>query len=142
MLNMLLVLRFDIYRQPPELTIAQLKAEGFDLTKFHEDTWNGEQVYVVGADKGDLQAKQFWVERKRLLSLRSIEPDRRGAKTWNDTRFEDYRTLGKAFIAARVAVYNNEKLVFSEDYSDIKADVKLPPAVFDPNEFNTAHWEK
>src|SRR5208283_4039593 len=57
--NLLLVLGFDVYRQPPEATIAQLKAEGIDLTKIHEESWQGEPAYVVGADKGDLKARQF-----------------------------------------------------------------------------------
>src|SRR5579864_2962604 len=52
--HMLLVLGFDVYKQPPEKTIAEAQQQGFDLTKMHEDTWQGEPVYVVGADKGDL----------------------------------------------------------------------------------------
>jgi hypothetical protein len=32
--------------------------------------------------------------------------------------------------------------VFSEDYTDIQANVKLDPAVFDPQQFATTHWEK
>jgi len=50
-MNMLLVLGFDIYRQSPEATLAELKQEGIDLTKFHEEDWQGEPTYVVGADK-------------------------------------------------------------------------------------------
>jgi hypothetical protein len=50
--------------------------------------------------------------------------------------------LAGAWIAARVEVYSDEKKVFSEDYTDIQADVKLEPAVFDPEQFNATHWEK
>jgi hypothetical protein len=124
------------------VTLEQLKQEGFDLSKFHEDAWKGEPVYVVGADRGDLKTKQFWIERKRLLFVRLIEPDRHDAKNVDDIRFEDYRPLRKAWIAARVEVYNNEKLTFTEDYSDIQGDVNLPETIFDPKEFGTAHWEK
>ena len=56
--NMLLVLGFDVYRQPPETTIAQLKQEGIDLAKIHEETWQGDPVYVTGADKGDLKSNR------------------------------------------------------------------------------------
>lgn len=55
LVNLLLVLGFDVYRQPPEITLGQLKREGIDVTKLHEESWNGEPVYVVGADKGDLK---------------------------------------------------------------------------------------
>ena len=131
-----------MYRQAAELTLEQLKQEGFDLSKFHEDVWKGKPVYVVGADRGDLKAKQFWIERERLLFVRLIEPDRHDTKNVDDIRFEDYRQLRKAWIAARVEVYSNEKLTFTEDYYDIQGDVNLPEAIFDPREFSAAHWEK
>ncbi len=91
--HMLLVLGFDVYRQPPATTIEQVRRQGFDLAKLHEDTWQGEPVYVVGADKGDLKSKQFWVEKKRLLFVRLLEPDRREPGKTADSRFLDYRKL-------------------------------------------------
>jgi hypothetical protein len=33
-------------------------------------------------------------------------------------------------------------MVFSEEYSDIRDNVKLDAAVFDPKQFNATHWEK
>ncbi len=140
--NLLLVLGFDVYRQAPEATLAEVKGEGIDLSKFHEDEWKGEPVYVVGAEKGDLQSTQFWVEKKRLLFVRLIQPDRHDEKTKDDVRFADYCKMPKGFIAARVEVYNNEKLVFTEEYSEIQTDIELDPGVFDPAQFSTARWKK
>ena len=137
-MNMLLVLGFDVYRQSPEATLAELKQEGIDVTKFHEEEWQGEPAYVVGAEKGDLKSKQFWVEKKRLLFVRIIEPDQEDPKVTEDTRFTDYRPAGKAFIAARVEVYHEGKLVFTEEYTEIKTGMKLDPATFDPVKFSTA----
>jgi outer membrane lipoprotein-sorting protein len=137
-MNMLLVLGFDIYRQDPEATLAELKQEGIDAAKFHEDEWQGEPVYVVGADQGDLKSKQFWVEKKRLLFVRIIEPDQRDPSVLEDTRFTDYRPAGKAFIAARVEVYSNDKLTFTEEYTEIKTGTKLDPATFDPARFGSS----
>ena len=141
-LNLLLVLGFDVYRQSPEITIDQLKHEGIDVTKFHEELWNGEPVYVVGAEKGDLKSKQFWVEKKRLLFVRLLQPYQRGLSKVTDTRFVDYREAGKGMIAARVEVYRDEKMVFTEDYTEIKIGVKLDAGTFDPKQFNATHWEK
>ena len=140
--NLLLVLGFDVYRQPPEATINTLKSEGFDLNKFHEDTWEGQPVYVAGAEKGDLQSKQFWVEKGRLLFVRLFEPAQADPKKIQDIRFADYRRLAGAWVAARVEVHVDGKQVFSEEYSDIQGNVKLDPAVFDPKQFATTHWEK
>lgn len=142
LVNMLLVLGFDVYRQPPETTANVAKSEGFDLTKVHEDTWEGEPVYVVGAEKGDLKSKQFWVEKNRLLFVRLFEPAQSDPAKIQDIRFEDYHRLGNAWLAERVEVYVGDKKVFSEEYSNIQVDAKLAPGTFDRKQFNTTHWEK
>jgi hypothetical protein len=140
--HMLLVLGFDVYRQPTQTTIDVVKGEGFELSKLHEDTWEGEPVYVVGADKGDAKSKQFWIEKKRLLFLRLIQPDRNNAAKTADSRFLDYRTLPVGLVAARVEFFLDGKNVFSEEYSEIVANPKLDPGVFDPKQFATQHWWK
>lgn len=140
--HMLLVLGFDVYRQPTQATVDQVKGQGFDLTKLREDSWDGESVYVVGADKGDLKSKQFWVEKRRLLFVRMIAPDRRDAAKTADSRFADYRQLPVGWVAARVEFFVAGKNVFSEEYSEIQTNPKLDPAIFDPRQFDSRHWEK
>ena len=140
--HMLLVLGFDVFRQPIPATVDQVKGQGFDLTKLREDSWDGESVYVVGADKGDLKSKQFWVEKKRLLFVRMIAPDRRDAAKTADSRFADYRQLPVGWVAARVEFFVAGKNVFSEEYSEIQTNPKLDPAIFDRRQFNSQHWEK
>ena len=140
--NMLLVLGFDVYRQDPKITIDVVKTQGYDLTKLREDIWEGHPVYVVGASKGDLQSRQFWVEKGTLLFVREMEPARSDPKKTEDIRFTDYRKLASGWIAARVEMHVDNKMVFSEEYSDIRDNVKLDAAVFDPKQFNSTHWEK
>ena len=140
--NILLVLGFDVYRQDPQTTIQVVEGEGYDLSKIHEDTWEGKPAYVVGADKGDLKSKQFWVSKDNLLFLRVIEPSRGDAAKLDDIRFIHYEPLAGAWIAAGVEVYSEGKKVFTEDYSDIQANVKLDPGTFTPEKFATTHWEK
>ena len=140
--NMLLVLGFDVYTQDVATTEKVIQGEGYDLGKLREDTWEGKPVYVVGADKGDLKAKQFWVTKDTLLFVREIEPARQYPSKVDDIRFTDYRPLEKAWVAARVEVHADGKLVFSEDYTDIKANVTLPAGTYDPAQFATSHWEK
>ena len=137
--HMLLVLGFDVYRQPAQVTIDQAKGQGFDLAKLHEDTWDGAPVYVVGAEKGDLKSKQFWIEKKRLLFVRMITPDRRDATKTSDSRFADYRQLPVGLVAARVEFFVDGKNVFTEEYSEIQANPKLDPAFFDPKQFKSEH---
>jgi hypothetical protein len=140
--NRLLVLGFDVYRQDPATTIKVVKEQGYDVSKLHEETWEGKPAYVVGAEKGDLKSKQFWVAKDTLLFMREIEPARGDPGKLDDIRFVDYRPLAGAWIAARVEVYSDGKKVFSEDYTDIQGNVKLDPGVFDPQKFAATHWEK
>jgi len=142
LVNMLLVLGFDVYRQSPEATAKVAKQEGYDLTKVHEDTWQGQPVYVVGAEKGDLKSKQFWVDKSRGLFVRLFEPTQADAAKFQEIRFDDYREMAGGWVAARVEVYVDEKKVFSEVYSDIQTNAKLPAGTFDPKQFSSTHWEK
>lgn len=134
--HMLLVLGFDVYRQDPKMTIDQTKSQGYDLTQIHEEKWDGQGVYVVGAAKGDLKSKQFWIGKKRMLFVRLIAPDEHDATKIHDTRFRDYRKLSPGWISARVEFYVDGKNTFNEDYFDIKANAKFDPALFDPAKFN------
>jgi outer membrane lipoprotein-sorting protein len=140
--NILLVLGFDVYRQDPETTIKVVKGEGYDLSKLREDIWEGKPAYVVGADKGDEKSRQFWVAKDTLLFLRVVEPSQGDPTKIDDIRFIHYQPLAGAWIAAGVEVFADGKKVFTEDYTDIRADVKLDPAVWDPQQFATTHWEK
>lgn len=135
--HMLLVLGFDVYRQDPQTTISEASGQGFDLSKIHDDTWEGKPVYVVGADKGDLKSKQFWIEKDRLLFLRLIEPDTHDATKTADQRFGDYRRVPAGWIAARVDFYSNGVDSFTETYSNIKTNVKLNPNFFDAQHFTS-----
>jgi outer membrane lipoprotein-sorting protein len=140
--NMLLVLGFDVYRQDPAATIKIVKDQGYDLSKLREDVWEGKPVYVVGADQGDLKSRQFWVTKDTLLFVREIEPAKGEADKLEDIRFTHYQPLAGGWIAAGVEVYSDGKKVFSENYTDIQANVKLDPGTFDPAQFSSTHWEK
>lgn len=139
--HMLLVLGFDVYRQPARQTIEEVAGQGFDLTKLHEDTWEGVPVYVVGADAGDLKTKQFWIDKERLLFVRVIDPDLHDKAKTDDTRFMDYRKVSPGWVAARVELYVDGKNVFSERYADIRVNPKLDPEIFDQRQFTKRHWE-
>jgi outer membrane lipoprotein-sorting protein len=132
--HILLVLGFDVCAQPPETTIDQVKGLGYDLSKVHEDTWEGQPMYVVGADKGDLRSKQFWVEKKRLLFVRLLRPDEREPDKTDDIRMTDYRKLSKGYVGARIELYIGGVNTVSEIYSDIKTNPELDPKSFDPGQ--------
>ncbi|MFL5562603.1 MAG: hypothetical protein ACJ79K_14120 [Gemmatimonadaceae bacterium] len=136
----LMVLGFDVYADAPERTLARIKSLGFDMTKMHEDTWQGRPVYVVGAGAGDLHKRQFWIDRERLVFVRLLQPDRDSTKT-SEIRFNNYRQLGGGWIAPEVVFLVDGKPNFIERYEDIRVDPPLADAVFDPRAWNAVpNW--
>lgn len=131
-LNLLLVLGFDLYRQPVEKTAALLRSQGFDLTRVHTLIWHGRKVYVVGAAPGDLKSKQFWVDAQRLLFVRLIDPEWPGMTGTIEAFFGGYQKLGGGWIATEVTVNRNGALLLHEKYANLRANVSLPDSWFNP----------
>jgi len=143
--NLLMTLGFDVYGQPPQTTIAQLKAAQVDLSKIREDSWRGTKVWVVGAEKGDTTTNQFWIEQDRLLFVRLLEEHKNAKKPTEtpailDITFEDYQPLGKGWIAPTCVIKVNGKELQREKYRDIKGDVKLQPDLYDTGTYHRATW--
>jgi hypothetical protein len=135
--NELLVLGGDLYTQPPARSGAELRDLGFDLFRFHETTWHGDPVYVVGALRGDSLSKQFWVDRDRLLVVRVLERTSQGR---TDLRLSDFRRVGDGWVAGQVVQYVNGKRRVTEVYDDLRADVPVSDAMFDPRGWSERRW--
>jgi len=142
--NLLMTLGFDVYRQPPETTVAQLSTAGIDLGKVREDQWQGTKVWVVGAERGDTTTSQFWIEQQRLLFVRLIEAhpgkDAGAPADLLDITFENYRRLARAWVAPKVVIKLNGKEVQREEYRDIQADRPLPPDLYDAETYHPPAW--
>jgi hypothetical protein len=93
-------------------------------------------VYVVGAAAGDSTHTQFWVDRERLVFVRMLQPaGRPGTTRMADSRFEDYRPVGGAWLSARVVFLVGGRPVWKEEYVEIRTDQPLDAALFDPRQF-------
>ena len=136
----LLVLAFDVYADAPARTMQRLRALGFDLSRMHEDVWQGRPAYVVGAAKGDVRRKQFWIDRERLVFVRLLQPDRDTTRT-SEIQFNAYRQIGRGWVAPEVVFLTDGKRTFLERYEDIRADVELPDDTFNPRAWTAVpHW--
>ena len=138
----LLILGFDIYHLPASEVTAKLQALKLDLTQFREDTWQGRPVYVVGAKAGDLHSPQFWIDQKNLYFVRMLRPAGKDGTQTQETQFNKYQKLGGGWIAPEVIFMVDGKVVTTETYSEMRADVKLDPKLFDPQSWTTAHWKE
>lgn len=139
-IHSLLVIAFDVYRQPPNTTQRRLMMAGYDLTKFHEDEFEGRPVYVVGADSGDASRAQFWVDQERLLFVRSISRAGPNGPQTSGVIFRDYEELAGGWIAPTVEFTTNGRLGFRQTYKDIEANVDLPEGTFDPYVWTQPAW--
>jgi outer membrane lipoprotein-sorting protein len=138
--NLLLVLGFDVYGQPPETTIRVLQSEGFDLSKIREDIWDGRPAWVVGAAEGDLTTAQFWVEKERLLFLRLVQKNQAGGLS--DIRFTKYEPLGRGWISTVVVFLIDGQETFREVYRDWTVNPDVTDSLFDLVEWKPPAWVK
>ena len=138
----LMVLGFDIYGMPQSDVIEKLKGLKFDLSIFHEDTWQGRPVYVVGAKQGDLHSAQFWIDQNNLYFVRMLRPAGKDGAQTQETQFNKYQKLGGGWMSPEVIFMVDGKVATTEEYSDLRANVPLPDKLFDPQSFATVHWKE
>jgi hypothetical protein len=143
-LHPLMVLGFDVYGQPVADTVSQLRELKFDLSIIRKDTWQGRSVYVVGAKKGDLKSRQFWIDKKNLYFVRSLQPAGPKQDRVSETQFNKYQKIkGGGWIAPEVVFMTDGKRSFVEEYTDIKTNIELDQNLFDPKkwaEVSTDHY--
>jgi hypothetical protein len=134
----LLVLGFDVYFQPVETTLEQLKKIKIDLSVLREDVWQGRPAYVVGAKAGDLRSPQFWIDKKNLYFVRLIQPVGKDGASVQEIEFNKYQKVkGGGWISPEVVFIVNGKRVFLEEYYGIRTNIKLDDNLFDPQQFMT-----
>jgi outer membrane lipoprotein-sorting protein len=138
----LMVLGFDIYGLPAAEAMEKLKGLKFDLSLFREDSWQGRPVYVVGAKAGDLHSPQFWIDQQNLYFVRMIRPGGPDGAQTQETQFNKYQKLGGGWMSPEVIFMIDGKVVTTEEYSDLRANVPLDPKLFDPQYFATVHWKE
>jgi len=128
----ILTLTGDVYAIPPTVTLRRLDSLGVDLDKFHEEKWNGHRVYVMGAEKGDLESSQIWIDADKLLLVRFIQREKRGERSIiTDTRVGDYREVNGYNVAFEFTSYRDGKVFFKEQYDNVKVNDPIPPELFD-----------
>ncbi|MBA2248978.1 MAG: hypothetical protein H0W12_02160 [Chitinophagaceae bacterium] len=128
-----------MYFYPLDTTLNRLPRSGYDLSKFHEDTWQGKPVYVIGADNNAEKTSQLWIDREKLILLRFIN--------FKDNRkeegvFENHKQLGGGWSETKCTFYFDDKLVQKEYYKECKVNEPVDPAVFSPTQFGKVHWYK
>ncbi len=134
--NAQLLVMADLYALPVERSTQLLDSLGFDLSKLRPDTWEGQPAYVVGAGAGDSTTSQFWIDSVRLVALRIVQKERRGTRAIvTDIRFGKFADFAGIPIATEVVQYRDGRLVFKEQYADVRVNDPIPEETFDPTKW-------
>jgi hypothetical protein len=135
----ILTLTGDVYAIPSEITLRRLDSLGVRLGKFHEERWDRKRVYVIGADEGDLESTQVWIDADRLVLVRFIQRDRRGDRSIiTDTRIGRYREIDGYLVASEFTSYRDGKVFFREQYENVRVNEPIPSGVFDVTRWTAA----
>lgn len=126
--NELIFFLGGMYFMPFDSVKAHLAKIHLDITKFHQSTWNGKPVYVLGANTDDEKVKQVWIDADRLIMLRNINYDN---NTKEEGIFEDHIALGKAWAERKCSFYINDKLFQVEKYHEITPNQTFAKDMFD-----------
>ena len=129
--NPLLVLGFDVYAQPPATTSRVLDSLGFDLGILRDGEWQGRRVHIVGTPQENSTTNQFWVDAERLVFVRMFQRNPAGTLV-TEYRFDKYTDFGGVPIAVEVLMLRNGRPFFKEEYTDVRVNIPIPDALFDP----------
>jgi outer membrane lipoprotein-sorting protein len=130
--NDLLFLLGGMYFYKFDEVISKMTSYGYDLDKFHEDTWKGKEVYVIGAEKGEDSVNQLWIEKENYSPVRMVKIENNNKE---EALFEDHVKLGGGYTETLVYFFINNKLVQVEKYHDLKGDIEIDPSIFDAKKF-------
>jgi hypothetical protein len=140
--NEFLPLIEGVYVQPVAKTAAEIARMHVDMSRVRPGSWHDRSVWVVGASSAsDTTSAQFWVDQARKVVVRAIlRPD---TATTMDISLDGYEPVGPAWLATKITMAVNGKVIQTEEYYDWKTNVDLPPALFDVKTWSTApHWAK
>ncbi len=132
MVHPLMLLGFDVYALPVEETMKKLEKLRYDLSVMDEGVWQDRPAWIVGARAGDDSTRQFWVDKERLVLVRTLEPQMR---MMMEVRFDDFMMVEGGWVGAEVLFLRDGKLVTEEYYSDVTANAEI-----DAREFSAAEW--
>jgi hypothetical protein len=136
-INPLLLLTADVYVAPVATIMRGLDSLHVDTEVMHDDEWDGQPVYVVGAKAGDTTSNQMWVDRDHLRLVRFIQRSKQGDRTnVSDIRVRDYKEIQGFEIPTEFLVIRNGRPFWREEYADVRINEQFPEGTFDLARWN------
>ncbi|MFD0793322.1 hypothetical protein ACFQZX_06805 [Mucilaginibacter litoreus] len=129
--NELIFFLGGLYFKPLQDVLAHFKALNFDLNKFHESTWKGKAVYVLGAVSDNEKVTQLWIDAGKLVPVRYFKYATNGKM---EATFEEHKMIAGAWSETFCKFYINDKLLQTETYTGIKANQQFDQSIFEPSQ--------
>jgi hypothetical protein len=141
--NEFLPLIEGVYMQPVDRTVRELATTSVDMQRVTTGRWHDRAAWIVGvATPSDTTSPQFWIDTERNVIVRMILSPAPSTPVL-DIRLDNYVQLAGGWLATKIEMFSAGKPRQFEEYSDWKANVALPPALFDLSTWMTApHWAK
>lgn len=125
-----LIIEGALYHLPVDSTLSKLRAIGVNPELFDTTTYQGRQVYIIGANKGDVMRPQIWVDVERRYTVRQFLKGSRGELT--EARFDGFTKVGDHWVESRVQFFVKGALVQTEYYHNIDTNPETSEQLFDP----------
>jgi hypothetical protein len=127
-----------MYYMPFDSVLQYLDTKGYDVKKGYQTVVDGAPAYVIGRDNESDTTNAFWIDTKDQRIVRIAERNR---GQMLDAHLLNHKQLPKGSTETKVDIYINGKLVQVESYDQVKPDVPLDDALFNPSTAGTArHW--
>ena len=110
--------------------VAKFKDIHYDLAKFHNDSWKGRPVFVIGANSSDEKVNQLWIDADKLVAVRLFRYDN-NMKSEDDFE-EPIPVPGGGWSETKCSFYRNDHLIQVELYHDVTGNEPMDKAIFDP----------
>lgn len=137
--NILVYLLGGMYYDTADQAFKKLGADGFDLSKTYQTTWNGRTATAFGVASADSTKSQLWFDAKDHYLVRMIQQKE---KSRLECHFAKHQLINKIWHETEIKIFLNGKIYQTEEYHDFKTNVTLNPDFFDPDKYGSWHWLK
>lgn len=134
-----LLFKGGMYFMPSYQVLNKLKEYGYNTDLFREDRFNGQRVYVIGAEKDDLKTKQFWINADHFYTVRRISQVGQGRTL--DVQYSDHQKFDGGWVEQTVIFYLDQRLIQVEKYLDIEVNQDLDKNIFNPVNPKREWWK-
>ena len=132
-MDLVSLLAYDLFGQSIDTTIMWLDTARVRYGIARRDYFEGQDVWVVGAEEGDDRTPQFWVDAFRWRLVRVIQHDPRATDNVIDVRFTEFQEYLDVPLPVRILVYRNGRLAETQEISQVTMNPRLSARTFDLN---------